>query len=443
MTAAVPDEPEDLDDLDDPVVHLDDLAAPRCPPAAAELIDAAAPLGDAVALTVDAIASQAAAETGLADFGPDGWQDRLGLLVGCLSDEAPLSAMGRLLQHTLLVQLLRNRLLVTDLLRRHPEIHEIEIARPIIIAGLPRTGTTHLHNLLAADPALRSLPYWESLEPVLPPAEQAEVDAGAADPRLARTEVAVDFINTAMPHFRRMHEMTVDHVHEEIQLLAIDLCTMLFDTIAPMASWRAWYRDHDHTPHYEYLKTVLQVLTFLRGGDRWVLKSPQHLEQLTTLRRVFPDATVIVTHRDPVSVTASMATMVAYTARIALDPVDPHAIGHYWADLLAEMLSTCAETRDVWPDDQSVDVQFDAFMADDVGTLARIYDLAGQPLDDRARAAHRAYLDAHRRDRFGRVHYELADVGLDADDLERAFAGYVERFGVTRERSTPAPGGPR
>src|SRR4029077_15906308 len=113
------------------------------------------------------------------------------------------------------------------------------VERPIVICGLPRTGTTHLHNLMAADPALRSLPYWEALEPVLPATERPA--SGAPDPRLARTEQALAFVHAAMPYFERMHEMTVDHVHGEIQLLAIDFSTMLFETIAPIPTWRDFY----------------------------------------------------------------------------------------------------------------------------------------------------------------------------------------------------------
>ena len=128
-----------------------------------------------------------------------------------------------------------------------------------------------------------------------------------------------------MPHFKRMHEMTTWHVHEEIQLLAIDFSTMLFDTMAPMPSWREYYLAHDQTPHYEYMKTVLKACQFLGGGDRWILKSPQHLEQFGPLIDTFPDATVLVTHRDPVSVMVSMSTMICYSARTSLDPVDPVA----------------------------------------------------------------------------------------------------------------------
>jgi len=127
------------------------------------------------------------------------------------------------------------------------------------------TGTTHLHNLMSADATLRSLPYWESLEPVLPESEQPA--PGEPDPRIARTAVALDFVNTTMPYFKRMHEMTVDHVHEEIQLLAIDFSTMLFETTSAMPSWRDYYLTHDQTPHYEYMRTVLKVLQWLRGGE--------------------------------------------------------------------------------------------------------------------------------------------------------------------------------
>jgi hypothetical protein len=302
---------------------------------------------------------------------------------------------------------------------------------PIIICELPRTGTTHLHNLISADPALRSLPYWESLEPVLGPGEQP--GPGETDPRRARTEVALSFLDAAMPYFNRMHEMTVDHVHEEIQLLAIDLSTMLFETTAPMASWRDAYQARDQRPSYAYLVRILKVLQWSRGGTRWVLKSPQHLEQFGALRDTFPDATFLVTHRDPVSVTASMVMMLAYTARLSRDTVDVEGIGHYWSDRLERMLRQCASERELLPEAQSIDVRFDEFMADDLAMVERIYTLAGQPLDDTARAAMAAFIDEHPRGRLGTVEYDLDQFGLDAAQLRSTFAFYTERFGLTPE----------
>lgn len=412
-------------------VRIDDLAHPRFSPETAEILTAMAAMADGVQLEPDALMDAAVAKTGLSDFGADTFREPLDVLCAAFRTEAGLSGPGVVSNHALLVQLLSNRLLVQDLLQRHPEIHDVRIEAPIIVCGLPRTGTTHLHNLMAADPALRSLPYWESLEPVLPESERPA--PGEPDPRIARTAVALDFINSAMPYFKRMHEMTVDHVHEEIQLLAIDFSTMLFETTAAMPSWRDYYLAHDQTPHYEYMRTVLKVIQWLRGGDRWVLKSPQHIEQFAALRATFPDATFVVTHRDPVSVTTSVATMITYTARLSHERVDPHFIGGYWADRIERMLRSCADERDVLPAGQSIDVPFDEFMADDVAMVGRIYELAGQPMTDGARAAMQAFMDAHPRGKFGGIRYDLADFGLGPTERRQALRFYTDRFGVPEE----------
>ena len=412
-------------------VRIEDLADPKFSPETAEILGAMAAMADGVRLEPEALMDDAAAKTGLSDFGSDRFRAPLEVLCTAFRTDAGLSGPGLVSQHALFVQLLSNRLLVEDLLRRHPEIHDVRIESPIIVCGLPRTGTTHLHNLMAADPALRSLPYWESLEPVLPDSERPA--PGEPDPRLARTETALDFINSAMPYFKRMHEMTVDHVHEEIQLLAIDFSTMLFETTAAMPTWRDYYLAHDQTPHYEYLRTVLKVLQWSRGGERWVLKSPQHIEQFPALRATFPDATFVVTHRDPVSVTTSVATMITYTARLSHERVDPHFIGGYWADRIERMLRACADERDVLPAGQSIDVHFDEFMAGDVAMVERIYDLAGQPMTDGARAAMQEFMDDHPRGKFGGIVYDLADFGLDPSERRDALRFYTERFDVTAE----------
>jgi hypothetical protein len=236
-----------------------------------------------------------------------------------------------------------------------------------------------------------------------------------------------------MPYFKRMHEMTADHVHEEIQLLAIDFSTMLFETMAPMPTWRDYYLTHDQTPHYEYLRTILKVLQWQRGGTRWVLKSPQHIEQFGPLAAVFPDATFVVTHRDPVAVTTSVATMLSYTARMSQAHIDPIRVGGYWSDRTEQMLRGCVDGRDLLPSDQAIDVRFDEFMADDVAMVERIYDLAGQPMTTDTREAMRAFMVDHPRGKYGGVVYDLADFGLDAAERRAALQFYVDRFGVTLE----------
>jgi hypothetical protein len=222
--------------------------------------------------------------------------------------------------------------------------------------------------------------------------------------------------------------MTTDHVHEEIQLLAMDFSTMLFEATVPLPRYRAWWDATDQTPAYHRLREVLQVLTHLRGGDRWVLKSPQHLAQFGPLFDAFPDATFVVTHRDPVAITTSMATMVAYTARLNLAGPDPVAIGAYWSSRVEDLLRACVRDRELLPADQSIDVRFDDFMADDLAMVERIYALAGQPWTREVRSAVDAYLVDHPRGRHGRVAYDPAQVGLDPDERRAALAFYSDRF---------------
>ncbi len=418
-----------------------DLRHPTFSPEVAEALALGATLVDACPLDADALMAAACAETGLAAWGDDGFREPFAVLLAALRDEAGLSAMGQVATYTQLLQIVKNRLLVEDVIARHPEVLDIEIDEPIIIAGLPRTGTTHLQNLIAADPALRCLPYWEAGEPVLGAAEAATLGPDDPDPRVVRCDAAMAFLDQALPHFKAMFDVGTHHAHEDINLLALDGSTMFFDTMAPMPSWRAHYRGADQTPHYAYLRRALQVLQFIRpqadgragGRTRWILKSPQHLEQFGALIATFPDATVLVTHRDPVAVTASLVTMLTYVGWLSHETIEPERIGAYWAQVIEEMLLGSVRDREVLPPDQSIDIMFGTFMADEPSMLAAIYELARQPLDDRAVGAHAAYLADHGRNRYGRLTYDLADLGLDEADLRARFAPYTERFGVPVE----------
>ncbi|MCV7398742.1 sulfotransferase [Mycobacterium fragae] len=375
-------------------------------------------------LDAEALHAKAIAETGLTDFGPDDYRGRLDVYLAALREVDGMHGPGIVNFHTQLLQWLKNRLLLNDLLARHPEIHDIELAPPVVIAGLPRTGTTHLHNLLAAAPTFRTLPYWESVEPFPLP-----VEAGIEpDPRRTRMNAAVEFMNATMPHFRLMHEMTTDHVHEEIQLLANDFSSMLFETLAHVPRWRDYYVAHDQSPSYRHLAVQLKALQFLRGGRRWLLKSPQHLEQLPVLDAVFPGVIVVCTHRDPVPVALSMIAMIAYSARMHRSPVPVAEIAASWVDRLQLMLAALVRDRGVIPPERSIDVRFDDFMADESGVAERVYNLAGEPLPDAARAAMAEYLAGHQRGRLGQIATSAEMFGLDEDDLRARFSGYCQRF---------------
>ena len=170
---------------------------------------------------------------------------------------------------------------IHDLLARHPEILEIPITRPVIVVGLPRSGTTHLVNLLAADTRFRSMPLWESYEPVPNPDEPSEVDG--VDPRWTRCQGIWEAMQAAAPLVAAMHPMEPDHVHEEIELQMPDFSSYTLEWVARAPRWRDHYLAHDQTPHYAYMKSVLQILQWFSPKERWVLKSPQHLEQLGPL----------------------------------------------------------------------------------------------------------------------------------------------------------------
>jgi hypothetical protein len=407
-------------DLDAPVLTADQQAA----------IARAATVP--VALTEDAVLDAACRQTGLTDFGADDFRARLRVWLEAVNEDDRLGPLGRLGLFANCVRFLANRLRLEDLVRRHPEIRDVPIRAPIIVAGLPRSGTTHLLNLMAADERLRSLPYWESLEPVPAPGEGAGRDG--RDPRWVRCHRAYEQASARLPLLRAMHDMPPEHIHEEVELLDLDVASYQLEWVCMAPRWRDYYLSLDMRPHYAYLKKVLQALQWLRGPDRWVLKSPQHLEQLVALRATFPDATIVLTHRDPVAVVRSAITMMAYGERMRRTRIDLDALAAYWIDRVERLLRACVRDRERVPAAQSADVLFHDFMADDVGTVERIYARAGLPLVAEARAAMETFIVENRRGKHGRVVYDLArDFGLDPAIVRRRFDFYFERFAVQPE----------
>ena len=372
--------------------------------------------------------SAASKQTGLSNFGDDRFREPLEILLHAVQSETELSSFGRFATRQLVLQLLRSRLRLEELYRLHPEIDDIEIDRPIIVAGLPRTGTTHLFNLLSQDPSLRWSPYWESLEPF--PDSNERPGRDGRDPRIKRCARALDGINKVIPLFNAMHEFTVEGPHEEIQLLAIDFSTMLFEGSYHIPSYGDWYKRTDQTATYGYLKRCLKALQFLRPGERWILKSPQHLENLEALMTTFPDATFIQTHRDPVRITASLVTMVAYGSRMQEKNPDVRAIARYWAGRTEDLLRAGVRDRGLLPKERVMDVHFHEFMADMPGTVKRILEFAGHSFTEETAHAIDAFLLDNPKGKHGLVDYRLEDLGIDPDERRAALAFYGQRFNV-------------
>jgi hypothetical protein len=390
--------------------------------------------GETLTLSFDEDELIAAAEqtAGVSGFASEEFRPRLRAYLAAIEGDSGLSGLGRLIQRRRAVQLLANRLLFDDLLRHYPEIHDVELAPPLIVVGLPRSGTTHLVNLLAADRRFRALPFWESQEPFARRGDGPGVDG--IDPRFTRWEAEHRVEDDLMPHTKAMHDRFPAAIEEEVELLDVDFASYTLEWHVRSPAWRDFYLSIDQRGPYDFLRTVLQALTFLRGPNRWVLKSPQHLEQLPALTATFPDATIAFTHRDPVAVIQSAITMLAYGDRLRRHAVEPGPLAAYWVDRVERLLRACVRDRGLVPTERSIDVVFHEFMADDVGTVGTIYDVAGIEMTGAARRQLDGYLAANPRGKHGQVVYDLqGDFGLDPADVRRRFDFYFDRFPIRPE----------
>ena len=385
-----------------------------------------------VELSVPSVLSAAVERTGLEDFGPDDFRERLALWLSEMDEDPERTGLGRMIHWNDCVRYAANRLRMHDLVARHPEIHEQEIRQPIIVVGLPRSGTTHLVNLIAADQRLRSIPLWESQEPVPDPREKP--GPGGVDPRYQRSADSWEMLSTNSPLIAAMHPMEPDHIHEELELMCPDFTTYNIEWISRAPRWRDYYLAHDQTENYAYLKTALKILQWYRPRDRWVLKCPQHLEQLGPLMKTFPDATVVMTHRDPVSVIQSAATITAYGARVNYREPRPEWYLDYWADRMRRLLEASVRDRHLIPSERCYDVLFHEFMADDVATVERIYEVADLPMTPEARGQIETYMREHPRGKHGQVVYDVReDFGADPAKLREPYGFYLDRFAVREE----------
>jgi hypothetical protein len=414
------------------LIGIDDLREPCLDAAQRAAIEYAATLD--LSFTESSVLDAACARTGLDDFGDDGFLARLRAMLEATEADQGLGPLGRMILHQRVVRLLSQRLLFEDLWRRHPEIADVAIDAPIVVVGLPRSGTTHLVNLIAADARRRSLPFWESLEPI--PARGEGPGRDGVDPRYLRCAAAYQAQMTIAPLVRAMHHQYPEAIEEEIELEDLDFASYTLEWHARVPRWRDFYFTLDQRAHYAYLKRVLQALTFLRGPSQWVLKSPQHLEQLDALVTTFPDATFAVTHRDPVAVIQSAVTMLAYGDRVRRPRIEPESLAEYWVARVETLLRACVRDHSLLPADRTVDVLFHEFMADDLGTVRRIYAAGAVDFDDRTDRRLARYLADNPRGKHGQVRYDLQrDFGLSAREVRERFGFYFERFPVREEDS--------
>jgi Sulfotransferase family len=413
-----------------PLITLDDLHAPVL----SAIQKGALAFAEANPVTLDALTvlGAAMAETGLSDFGADDFRPRLDMWLQAIDEDTNLTALGRGNLFQMTVRYAATRLRIEDIVKRHPEILDIVIDQPIIVAGLPRSGTTHLLGLLSADPRLRSLPWWEANAPV-----PTEADAPTADdpnPRWTRSQAGWEGYQGLLPHMKIMHEFSPDHVSEDIELQALDFSSYLIEWLAYVPRWRDHYLGEDQTGPYRYLKKAMQVLTFLKGPNRWVIKCPQHMEQLPVLRAVFPDATFVITHRDPVGSIRSAMTMALYAARVFRKRVLASEPRDYWIDRYERLLRRCVQDRDCLPDAQTIDIYFHEWIKDPDPILKAIYAKADLPLSDDMLGKLKAHHADHDPGHQGKIAYDLdGHFGVTASEIRHRFDFYFDRFPVQVE----------
>jgi len=410
-------------------VRIEDLREPRRTGEEQAFYEFA--VGMEVDLDVEGMVAEARNAAGSHGFEDETLLDRLAVQVAALETDTGLSGLGRYIVRERLVGLLKARLRFEDFVRRHPESLEVELAPPVIVVGLPRSGTTHLVNLLAADSRFRSMPWWEVVEPI--PVIGDGPGRDGLDPRYQRCLVAHQAMAPVAPLVALMHDRPPWSIEEDCELIDLDLCAYTLEWHARVPTWRDFYLTLDQRAHYAFLRKELQVLSYLRGPDRWVLKTPQHLEQLGPLLEAFPGATIAFTLRDPVAVLQSALTMLAYGDRVRRLEIRADDLAEYWVDRIERLLRAAVRDAHLIPSDQRVDVEFGEFMTDDLAMALKILAVAGLGVTEQSRSELTTYLAGNPRGKEGRVIYDLrGDFGLEPADLHERFAFYYEAFPQVR-----------
>jgi hypothetical protein len=382
-------------------------------------------------LDAAALLARARRSTGLGDFGDDAFRAPLQRLVASLEDEARLTPLGRVIARSDLLRLLENRLRVHELRKRHPEIDAGAVERPLFILGLPRTGTSILHELMAQDPANRVPMTWEVMHP-FPPPEAASFES---DPRIAQVDRHFSGVDRVLPDFKSMHPMAAQLPQECVAITQHEFASMIWHTSNRVPGYQEWLDGADLHWVYASHRRWLQYLQWKAPASRWVLKSPGHLWALDALLSVYPDARIVQTHRDPLKVVASLVSLVCTLRSMAMDEVDPQEIGSDWTQRLARGLARTMRVRDrgALPASQVFDMAFGEFMADEIAMVRRIYEHFGMPYTPEAESRMRSFLAANRVDKHGRHSYGLALGGLEAATERKRYAEYQERYAIPSE----------
>lgn len=365
---------------------------------------------------------EAAALAGDDQWGDTGFVDALELL---LQGWPELTPFGQKVFRKVVLRHLRNRLYLQAYVSEHPAVAQRPLTALLVITGLPRTGTTVLHNLLALDPGNRVLRLWEALRPVPP-----DADGALAAPALVeRAERWLAGVYELVPSFRAIHPGSAQGPEECDALLQNAFASQHFDDMLDVDAYSSWLARDTLAREYSYYALQLRALSGEGGGAGWVLKSPSHLGHLDTLMATLPDAVIVHCHRDPHEAVASYASLIRavrtpYYLQLAPDVVGRQALGRS-----ATAMSRALDVRRTAGSGRFIDIPYPSIVEDPVGTVRRLYEGIGRTLDPGVDAAMRDWLAANPRHGHGVHRYDPAEFGVSGAEVDERFSAYLAEFG--------------
>lgn len=377
----------------------------------------------------DAFIAAAVEQTGLSDFGPDTYHEGLEIFCASAADEAQLNEIGQAAVPGSIVGALSNRLRVYDWAKQHPAVADEEIEAPWIVIGMFRAGTTLMSYLLEKDERSRPLLRWEANDSAPP-----STGDHRNDPRVEPHRIASEMLDAINPRIKVVQSEEPDGPTECISVLTQDFKSLVLEALCNVPTYGQWLRETDHLSAYEYHKLVLQTLQSGGVRGRWSLKSPHHAMRLDALHAVYPDARLVLMHRDPVVLCASVCSLIT-TLTSTFSSADHVAyIAAHWTQMLEDSISGVDTFRAAHPDVHIHDVQYADLVQDTLGTMRTVYGAFGEDLTGQAFAAMTAHVESHPKGRFGKHGYDLAEFGLDGAALRERFAGYVSDYDIPLEQ---------
>lgn len=376
-------------------------------------------------MQVKDIISKAQLATGMSDLGDSSVLEGLEKLVQASNEEAHFTAAGAAQWETSILDTLTNRLRIVDYLKHHPDLLDRPVDRPMFVFGLPRTGTTLTINLLNADPMRRCLLRWEAIKSV-PPAKPGEL---RTDPRFVAEQQFLDMAMQYAPQIAAIHHEDADSPMECQFAMALSFCAQVFDSMAHIPSYGKWLFETSYLPAFKFHKQLLQLLQEGNGG-RWTLKNPWHPLFLNDLTTVYPDAQLVMTHRDPVEVVGSACSLIRHIRPMYSDVVNLRDIAAQMIATFDLMIERQNTFRAKHGESAIYDIRYNDQLRDPIGEMRKLYAHFGEPLTPDAEVAMRKVLAEQPQGKHGKHHYSLEEFGLNAKDVRAHFRDYCERHEI-------------